>query len=103
MARRKTSPFEDLITIAGKLPWWISVALAVVSYLVLHAVASRPVTPVSVAPGQLGTAVASGMLPAFARLLQYVIPAAFGIGAIVSAVGAVRQNKLYDTAAAKPG
>lgn len=102
-ARRKTSPFEDLIGIAGKLPWWISVALAVVSYLALHAVASRPVTPVSVAPGQLGTAVASGMLPAFARLLQYVLPAAFGIGAIVSAVGAARDKKLYNTTAAKPG
>lgn len=103
VARRKASTFEDLISIAGKLPWWVSVALAVVSYLALHAVASRPETPVSVAPGQIGTAVASGMLPAFAKFFQYVLPAAFGIGAIVSAIGAARDKKLYNTTAAKPG
>lgn len=103
MARRKTSPFEDLIGIAGKLPWWVSVALAVVSYLVLHAVASRPMTPASVAPGQLGAAAASGMATGFAKFFQYVLPAAFGIGAIVSAIGATRDKKLYNTTAAMPG
>lgn len=103
VARRKTSPFEDLIGIAGKLPWWVSVALAVVSYLVLHAVASRPVTPASVAPGQLGAAAASGMVTGFAKFFQYVLPAAFGIGAIVSAIGAARDKKLYNSTAAKPG
>lgn len=103
MARRRTSTFEDLVGIVSKLPWWVGVALAVVSYLVLHAVASRPTAPASVAPGQLGTAVVSGMAPAFARLLQYVLPVAFGIGAVVSAVGAARQKKLYDTTAARPG
>jgi hypothetical protein len=46
MSRKRQSPFEDLIDIAGKLPWKISGVLAVVSYLVLHGVAgSKPANP----------------------------------------------------------
>ncbi|MBI2320134.1 MAG: restriction endonuclease [Betaproteobacteria bacterium] len=43
MARRKQSPFEDLIEITAKLPWWAGVALAVVSYGVLHYFATKEI------------------------------------------------------------
>ena len=49
MARRKkSSPAEDLIELVAMLPWWGGVALALLSYLLLHQVAAPPL----VAPAQ---------------------------------------------------
>jgi hypothetical protein len=45
MARRtKTSPFEDLIFIASRLPRWLSLLLALAAWLYLHsdAISSPP-------------------------------------------------------------
>ena len=41
--RKKPSPAEDLMNLVGMLPWWAGVMLALVSYLLLHRVASQPV------------------------------------------------------------
>lgn len=54
MARRKkSSPFEEFIYVIALLPWWAGVTLAVMSNMVLHALAA-PVTTVTMQPGQLG-------------------------------------------------
>lgn len=103
MARQKTSPFEDMILIFSKLPWWAGLALAVISYLVLHAVASRPVVPAATSPGQLGDAMAKGLFTTMAMFGQFVLPIAFGFGALLSAVTAMRQKKIYDKVATRPG
>lgn len=51
MARHKrTSTADDLLELVAMLPWWAGVLLAVVSYFVLHNIASQPV----VAPTQPG-------------------------------------------------
>ncbi len=39
--RRKTSPYEDLISLAALLPWWASLLIALVSWFFLHGVATR--------------------------------------------------------------
>lgn len=103
MAQNRTSPIEDVITIVSKLPWWVGFALALVSYFVLHAVASRPIMPPSVTPGQMGDAAVRGLITTLAMFGQYVLPFAFGLGAILSAITAARQKKLYDTTASSPG
>jgi len=103
MARQKTSPFEDMIMIVSKLPWWAGLALAVISYLVLHAIASRPVMPAATAPSQLGDAMARGLFTTMAMFGQFVLPIAFGFGALLSAVTAIRQKKIYDKVATRPG
>jgi restriction system protein len=103
MARQKTSPVEDVIMVASKLPWWAGIVLALVSYLVLHAIASRPVMPTTVAPGQMGDAVTKGLLTTLALFGQYVLPFAFCLGAFTSGINAVRQKKLYNTVAASSG
>jgi len=103
MARQKSSPFEDMILIVSKLPWWAGVALAVISYLVLHAIASRPVMPAVTSPGQLGDAMARGLFTTMAMFGQFVLPIAFGFGALLSAVTAMRQKKLYEKVATRPG
>lgn len=103
MARQNTSPFEDMILIVSKLPWWAGLALAVISYLVLHAVASRPVMPATASSGQLGDAMAKGLFTTIAMFGQFVLPIAFGFGALLSAVTAMRQKKIYDKVATRPG
>jgi hypothetical protein len=56
MARRKkTSPAEDPIERVAMLPWWADVALALLSYLLLHQVAAQPLTAPA-PPGQVGAA-----------------------------------------------
>ncbi|HAR96894.1 MAG TPA: restriction endonuclease [Deltaproteobacteria bacterium] len=95
MARQKTSVYEDFITLASKLPWWLDILLAIVSYFVLHGIASRP-APVVTAPGQMGAAATHGMLTMFATFGQFLIPLAFGVAALISAIDTVRQKKVYE-------
>jgi restriction system protein len=96
MARKKTSPFEDMILIVSKLPWWVGLVLALVSYLVLHAIASRPVISSIATPGQMGDAVAKSLFTTMAMFGQFVLPIAFGFGALLSGISSLRQKKLYD-------
>jgi len=95
MARKRTSVFEDIVMIVSMAPWWVGVILAVVSYLVMHAVASRPVMPAGVSPGQVGEAVSKGMTTTLAMLGQYLFPAAFGLGAVVSAITSAKTKLQY--------
>ncbi|SJZ44306.1 restriction system protein [Trichlorobacter thiogenes] len=103
MARKRTSPFEDMILIVSKLPWWAGLALSLVSYMVLHAIASRPVMPSAATPGQMGDAVAKSLFTTMAMFGQFVLPIAFGFGALLSGISALRQKKLYDNVATRPG
>lgn len=48
--RRRTSPAEDLMDVVAMLPWWAGVALAVVSYLVLHRMAGQKEVVAAVKP-----------------------------------------------------
>jgi restriction system protein len=52
MARRSQSPAERLLDLIAMLPWWVGVALALVSYVILHQFAvARAV--VAIKPGQM--------------------------------------------------
>lgn len=93
MARRKQSVFVDLIQIAAALPWWAGVVLAVIAYLLLHAVAIREVVAVS-GPQMLGAAVTAQMWKSLATFGQYLLPAAFLVGAGLSADNRRRRNRL---------
>jgi|SRR5208283_4188097 len=96
MARRKTSTFEDLMEAVSKLHWWVGTLLALVSYLGLHAIASRPVTITITSPGQMGNAVVKGLISSLAMFGQYVLPFAFSMGAMVSAINSIKNKKLYN-------
>lgn len=74
MARRKkTSPAEDLIELVAMLPWWAGVALALLSYLLLHQVAAQPLTAPA-QPGQASAMVTQGLWKGLASAGQYVLP-----------------------------
>lgn len=102
MARQKTSPFEDLILLSSKLSWWACLALALVSYLILHAIASRPPATVT-APGQFNDVVTGIFINALAAFGQYIFPLFFVLGALLSAITSFRQKKLYDNVASTHG
>jgi restriction system protein len=99
MARRsKTSPFEDLVFIASRLPWWVSLLLAVLSGVILHRYAISP-PPVVKDPTQFADALTGQVFRSIALFAQYLIPAAFMFGAIGSVFGRMRRRKLHESVA----
>lgn len=64
------------------LPWWAGLALALVSYLIFHAIAGRPLPPID--PKQVAAAVPGMYLRGIAGALQYLAPVLCLMGAAVS-------------------
>jgi len=95
MALQRTSPLEDLIAIASIFPWWISALLVPISYLVLHSIATRPIMPNALTPGQMGDAVATGLVTTLCMFGQFIF--AFGLAAIIFWIRSIKQRKLYET------
>lgn len=102
MARRKRkAPIEEVIDVMSKLPWWICLILALITYLVLHVYASQPLiqpqspgsTPVSKI---YSDAIFKGFITTIATFGQYLFPFVFIVAAIISAVKAQQQKRLYD-------
>lgn len=85
MARRKkTSTADDLLELVAMLPWWAGVLLALVSYFVLHHIASQPlVAPTQ--PSQMGTMVTQSIWKSLATVGQYFVPFICVLGAVTSA------------------
>jgi restriction system protein len=102
MARRQGS-FDDLMEIGSKLPWQVGVALAVASGLVFHFVAAAFSLPPKVAStAELGSVVVQQGIHTFSYFLQFIVPAGFGIGAMVSALKRSRSGALLEVAQANP-
>ncbi|QWV93195.1 restriction endonuclease [Geomonas oryzisoli] len=84
MARRpRTSPIEDVIIIASKFPWWVSVVLAIVTFLMSRSIPSQ-------APGNL-------VAPIVAMFCQMFLAPAFLIAAGISGYNSLKQRKLNET------
>lgn len=99
MARRtKTSPFEDLVFIATRLPWWVSLLIALAAWLFFHSVATSP-PPTITDPKQFASAMTGQMWRTFALFLQYIVPVAFIFGAIGSVFARAKRRKLIDDVA----
>lgn len=98
-SKRKSSPAEDLLDLISMLPWWGGVALAIVSYLVLHGLAA-PVPMMETQPGQIGQM----MLRIFGQTLayygQYILPTLCLIGAAISAFKRNQRSTLIADVAA---
>lgn len=85
MARRQ-STFEDLMDITSRLPWFVGVALAAISYFICHAYATATGTGRS----ELGKA--------FAMLGQIVLPVGFLAGATISYINRNKRRELMRVA-----
>jgi restriction system protein len=92
MSRRRQGLFDDLMDITARLPWWVGVLLAVVSYYLLHAVAAMDV---SIGGGmeQVGDMVTRQMYKTLASLGQYLFPLVFLLGALVSFIKDDKQKR----------
>lgn len=100
MARkRRESGAEVVMDLVARMPWWAGVALALVSYLVFHWLATRP-QPVMTNPravsDNLGWMMASGM----SLGLQYIAPLLCLFGALVSVLRRRKRESLAATVTA---
>lgn len=91
--RRKTSAFEDFIVIASRLPWWLSVFLALLSWYWLYGYATSSQPPLTDA-SQFSGHMISAVFRAWATAFQYIIPATCILGALASIFGRIRRRKL---------
>lgn len=85
MARKKTSPVEDLFEIATLLPWWASVGIAVVAYFVCHSFATADIA-IATKPSELGQSFVHTIVKTIASFAQYLLPVIFLAGAAFSAM-----------------
>jgi len=90
---KKSSLFDDLFAIASKLPWWISVVVAIGAYGYLHSVAIAPAPNYSDLK-QLDSMVFNTALRTFATIGQYLLPLIFLGGAAASALGRRKRRNL---------
>lgn len=93
--RKQQSNLEVWTDLSSRLPWWLALLLALLSYLLLHFYAGRTEPP----PTQLGgfgSYAGRQLYRGIALYLQYLIPAVLIIGAIVSAVRRAQQRKRFD-------
>lgn len=94
MARRKkASTADDLQALVAMLPWWAGVLLALVSYFVLHNIASQPVLAPTL-PAQMGAMVTQSIWESLATVCQYFVPFICLLGAGTSAWRRRERKKL---------
>lgn len=89
---RKQGRLEDWIDVVALLPWWGGLALAIVSYLLLHHIAAATLEPVQA--GQIGSALSQSVFKAFASIGQYLVPAVCTFGAAASAWRRWKRRRL---------
>lgn len=96
---RRSGFFDDLLAIATKLPWKVSIGLALVSFVVLHGLAGVEIdAPPSTK--DIGGFAVKAMYQAVARFAQFIVPVAFVVGAIVSLIRQRRRTELVASVAA---
>ncbi|MDB5744132.1 MAG: restriction endonuclease [Polaromonas sp.] len=96
--REKPGWPKALIGLAARLPWWLGLALAGISYLGLHHLAQNPM-PANLQPGQMGKLVMSATVQGLALAGQYLLPFFFGLGALLSAWRRGKAARLHAAAA----
>lgn len=82
--RRRQSTAEDVVDLVALLPWWAGVTLALVSYLVLHRLATPPKVVVVTQPGQVADLAMQSMVAGFATAGQYLAPFLCLVAALIS-------------------
>lgn len=93
MGRKKTSPAEDLMDLVAMLPWWVGVALALISYVILHALSAQRPT------GNIQNLVIAAM----AGIGQWFVPILCLFGALGSYLGRRRRENLVNGVAQSNG
>ncbi len=85
-----------MVEVVAKLPWWVGVLAAVVSYLVFHQLA-KPAGPLQPIPGQMGGQIAKLLWQTLAAAAQYLVPFICLVGAVISAIKQRQRRALVST------
>lgn len=93
MARKKTSPAEDVMTLVAMLPWWVGVLLAGLLYFGLRHVASQPAAAATQL-GQMDSLFTQTMVRTLALIGQYLLPVLCLFGAAMSALRRRERRQL---------
>ena len=94
MARRKkTSPLDDMLGLVAMLPWWLGVALALVSYVFLHQLA-KPTPLQGLQPGQITGVIVGSVVTTLAYAGQFIVPVICLLGALGSFMGRRHRQSL---------
>ena len=99
MARKRSGAADDFMGIIAMLPWWAGCALAVVSYVLLHRVATQTMV-VNITPGHLGDLMTKSIWMGLATAGQYFVPVLCLAGAGMSAFSRYQRKSLISTVAA---
>ena len=98
MARKRTSTAEDLVDVIALLPWWVGCTLALVSYVLLHRVATQKIVA-NITPGHVSDLMFQSVWLGLATAGQYLVPLLCLFGAVVSAYGRHRRKILVTNVA----
>lgn len=94
MARRKkTSPLDDMLELVAMLPWWVGVALALVSYVLLHQLA-KPTPLQGLTLGQMTGVIVGTVVTTLAYAGQFIVPVVCLFGALGSFIGRQKRQSL---------
>ena len=100
---RQAGAFSDLLDVASKLPWKVSLGIAAISLLGFHLLAAAfASTPTVTTVADMGGVVIHQGIHVFASIFQYVIPMAFIIGASVSYLKRSRSIELFENGRSSP-
>ena len=95
--RSRRTAFEDLIIIAGRLPWQAGLVLALLSFAVLHVIVVHFSLPTAARGNpNFGAIYAHTFLATVAKLAQFIVPPALLIGAGTSVWRRSRSSALVD-------
>ena len=97
MARKRTSAAEDFIVVLSHLPWWTSLLIALVSWLILHPVATAPAPLAALKPGDMGGILTAQLWRTLAMFGHYLIPFCCLLGAIGSIAARRKRKHLFDS------
>jgi len=88
---------DDMLFLAAKLPWWLGVGCALLSYLLLHLYSLQPLSPAS-GLDDLINGVYLGAFRALAAFGQYILPLLFLLGALLSVLQKRKRKNLFKAA-----
>lgn len=96
MSRRNQSAIEGAVIVASKLPWWISILLAIIFYFVFNHLAithSQPLT----GPKNIGQFAGNQLFLYLSLFGKFVVPFIFTVGSIVSFFNGLKRKRLYSS------
>jgi restriction system protein len=90
MAKKQRSAADDAVDLVAVFPWWVGIALAALSYFLLHRFAAQK--PVLGGPAALRDSIINSA----AIVGQFLVPLFCVFGALKSFVSRARRRKLID-------